>query len=119
MKLDRRTEGEGILRNAETNLRESLLEILPIVAKTGQQLFMNSRFNPHSLPTHNLSKQAEALLETSLACVEMREALRLPVAGTVGNLYLVACEESASSNEHRREPRKLAAAILELLNHDA
>ena len=119
MKRDRRTEQEGILRNAETNLRESLLEMLPIVAETGEQLFMNSRFNPHRLPTHNLSKQAEALLETSLACVEMREALNLPVAGTVGNLYLVACEESASSNEHRRGPRKLAAALLEHLNHDA
>lgn len=50
---------------------------------------------------------------------DMHEALNLPVTGTVGNLYLVACEKSASSDEHRRGSRKLAAALLEYLNHDA
>jgi len=119
MKRNRRAEGESILQSAENTLRDSLLEILPMAAETGEPLFTNSRFNPHGLPAHLLSKQAEALLEISLACVEMREALNLPVDGSIGNLYLLACEESASSNEHRRGPRKLAASLLEHLCNDA
>ncbi len=71
-------------------------------------MFTNSQFNPSALPAHLLSKQGEALFQSSNACVEMREALDLPVPGTVGQLFIEACVESASSNEHRRGPRKLA-----------
>ena len=112
MKRDRQAEGERILREAEGTLRESLLEVLPGVVESGEQLFFNSQFNPHDLPPHHLSKQAEAFLQTSLACVEMREALELPVEGSVADLFLASCKEAASSNEHRRGPRKLAAALL-------
>jgi hypothetical protein len=119
MKRERRAEGEQILANAESTLRQSLIEMLPTVVESGDALFTNSQFNPHGLPAHSLSKRAEALLETSLACVEMREALSLPVVGSVGWLYLEACKEAASSNDHRRGPRKLAAAVLGQLRYGA
>ena len=115
MKRDRRAEGENILREAESTLRESLIEILPEVAESGEQLFMNSQFNPHNLPSQHLSKQGEALLQTALACIEMREALELPVEGSVGELFIASCKEAASSDQQRRGPRKLAAALLERL----
>jgi hypothetical protein len=119
MRRNRQAEGEQILRDAETTLRECLLEILPEVAESGAPMFTNSHFNAHRLPKHRLSKQAEALLGSALACVEMREALGLPIARSVGRLFIEACEESESSNEHRRGPRKLAAALLESLKHVA
>ncbi len=107
------------MRAAEATLRESLVEFLPSVVKSGGHLFTNSHYNPHKLPPYHFSKKAEALIDFSLAIVEMREALGLPVAGSVGQLFIDSCEENASSNEHRRGPRKLAAALLANLSHDA
>jgi hypothetical protein len=57
------------------------------------------------------------LLQTSLACVEMRGALGLPVAGSVGDLFLASCREASNSNPHRLGPRRLAAELLERLSH--
>ena len=119
MKRERQAEGERILRGAESTLRSSLLEILPEVIVSGEPVFTNFQFNPSALPTHLLSKQGEALFQSSTACVEMREALGLPVPGTVGQLFIEACVEAASSNEHRRGPRKLATSLLEQLTHVA
>jgi hypothetical protein len=119
MKRNRRAEGEAILRRAENTLRESLAEILPEVVASGEPLFFNSQFNPHSLPAHLLSKDGEALLQASSACVEMREALGLPGEGSVAELFLASCTEAASSNPHRRGPKQLAAALLERLAHVA
>lgn len=119
MKRDRQAEGQRILQGAENTLRQSLLEILPEVMASSEPLFFNSKFNPHSLPTHLLSKQGEALLQTSIACVEMREALGLPVVGSVGELFLASCAEASSSDEQRRGPKKLAAALLGRLAHVA
>ena len=117
MKRDRRAEGVRILQDAEDTLRKMLCEALPEVITSGEALFTNSRFNPHNLPSHLLSKLGEALLGTSTACVEMRAALGLPTRESVGQLFLDACAEAASSDEQRRGPRRLAAALLERLTH--
>ena len=117
MKQRHRAKGEKILHATENTLRESLLEILSEVVGSGEQLFFNSQFNPHNLPPYHLSKQGEALLQTSLACIEMRETLELPAEGSVGELFVASCKEAASSNEHRLGPRKLAAALLEQLSN--
>ena len=119
MKRDRRAEGEKILHGTEHSLRDVLLEILPEVVTSGEPIFTNSQFNPHALPSHHLSKQGEALFQSASACVEMREALDFPVAKSVGQLFLDSCAESASTNEQRRGPRKLAAALMEKLKHVA
>lgn len=115
MKRDREAEGKEILREAEESLREVLLDWLPHVELTGEALFSNSRFNPHGLPAHALSKKAEALLEAASNCVELRDALELPTAGSIGEQFLEACAENASANEHRRGPRRLASALLQEL----
>ena len=119
MKRDRQIEGEKMLRDAESNLRKELLDVLPEIMESGTSFFFNSHFNPFQLPAHHLSKLSEAMIESSLACVEMREALGLPVEGSPGRLFIEACEESASSDDHRRGPRKLAAALLARLHHGA
>ncbi|MCA1788821.1 MAG: hypothetical protein LC667_02880 [Thioalkalivibrio sp.] len=112
MKNDRRAKGERVLRVTEASLRAALLEVLPAAALSGENLFMNSEFNPHELPAHLLSKTSEALLESSHACVEARVELRMPLDGSVGQLFLDLCAEAASADPHRRGPRKLAATLL-------
>ncbi len=115
MKRNRQAEGERLLHGAEQTLRQSLLEILPEVAFSGEYVFFNSQFNPLNLNPQHMSKQGEALLQSALACVEMREALGFPVAGSVGDLFLASCREASSSNPHRLGPRRLAANLLEHL----
>jgi hypothetical protein len=115
MKLSRRMEGEARLVKSETLLRKSLLEVLPSVAESGRPLFFNSKYNPHKLPSHRLDAEAEALLELASACIDLRVYLALATEGSVGQLFIDACEENSSTNEHRRGPRRLAADLLEKL----
>ncbi|MPM99996.1 hypothetical protein SDC9_147191 [bioreactor metagenome] len=117
MKRDRQAEGEKLLQRAEHNLRESLIEILPEVVASGENIFFNSRFNPHGLAPHLLSPQGEALFESASACLEVREALGLSSAGSVGELFLASCREAASDNPHRFGPRRLGADLMERLLH--
>jgi hypothetical protein len=114
--MNRRSQqvkGEARLAASETLLRRSLLEVLPVVADSGGTLFFNSKYNRHNLPKHQLSDEAEALMDLALACIDLRKHLGLPLEGSVGQLFLGACDESSSSNEHRRGPRKLAQSLLE------
>ena len=115
MKRSRQSEGESLLLSGEQHLRETLLEYLPGAAVSGSPIFTNSRFNPHQLPAHHLLEVAEAFLDMASACIEMRERLMLPADQSVGQLYIAACEEGASANEHRRGPRRLAADLLKQL----
>lgn len=117
MKRDRQAEGEEMLHGAERNLRESLIEILPEVVASGESVFFNSQFNPHGLAPHLLSRQGEALFQSASACLEMREALGLSPAGSVGELFLASCREAANDNPHRLGPRRLAAELMERLIH--
>lgn len=118
MKRDRVVEAETSLRAAEARLRALLLAVLPKVALSEASLFTNRAHNPHGLPISTLWPQAEALHAEALFCLEAREALGFPTANSTGQLFLAACEEAASSNEHRRGPRKLAASLLEQLSHE-
>lgn len=117
MKRDRQAEGEKSLQGAEHSLRESLIELLPKVLASGESIFFNSRFNPHGLAPHLLSRQGEALFQSASACLEMREALGLSSAGSVGELFLASCHKAASDNPHRPGPRRLAADLMERLVH--
>jgi hypothetical protein len=118
MKRDRQSKGESLLITAERSLRESLLDFLPRAAISGSPIFTNSKFNPHRLPEHHVLAEAETFLDAASACVELRQRLMLPVAGSIGQLHISACEESASSNEQRRGLRKLAADLLKLLREE-
>jgi hypothetical protein len=106
-----------MLREAEKNLRESLMEMLPEVVASGEIIFFNSRFNPYGLAPRKLSPMGEALFESASACLELREALGLPTAGSVGELFLASCREAASNNPHGLGPRRLAAVLMERLEN--
>ena len=117
MKRDRQAEGKELLQGAERNLRESLIEILPEVVASGEAIFFNSQFNPHGLAPHLLSRQGEALFQSASACLEMREALGLSSAGSVGELFLVFCHKAASDDPHHHGPGRLATEFMERLVH--
>lgn len=107
------------LSASEQALRGRLLALLPDAAESGALLFMNSEFNAFALPAHQLAAVAEELLSQAHACVSLRQQLSEPVEESVGWLYLQACKEAASSNEHRGGPRRLAAGLLEKLRSTA
>ena len=118
MKRDRVAETETNLLAPEARLRDALLAVLPEVALSGALLFTNHTNNPHGLPISKLWPQAESIYADAVSCLEMRVAIGIPAEDSTGQLFLAACEEAASSDEHRRGPRKLAASLLERLSHE-
>ena len=118
MKRDRLAEAEANLRAAEARLRDVLLAVLPDVALSGAPLFTNHAYNPHGLPIAKLWPEAETIYSDAVSCLETRVTIGLPAEDSTGQLFLAACEEAGSSDEHRRGPRKLAAWLLERLSHE-
>ena len=106
------------LNAEEAKLRQHLLHVLPEAAESGSSVFTNSEFNPSGLPTHLFRSDAESLLNSARECVRLREVVGLQTEGSVGAIFLEACQENASSDPQRRGPRKLAASVLQALSHD-
>jgi hypothetical protein len=105
------------LETMERQFRDRLLGLLPKAAKTGSAVFTNTTFNPHQLRPHLFRTDADELLEEAQACLRLREQLDLPVIGSVGYVFIEACQEAANiENPHRRGPRRLAEALLETLS---
>jgi len=84
------------LESMERQFRDRLLGLLPRAAKTGSAVFTNTTFNPHNLPPHLLGTDADELLEEAQACLRLREQLDLPVTGSVGYVFIGACQEAAN-----------------------
>lgn len=104
---------ERQLRVLESELRSRLLESLPEVALSGSPLFFSSELDPHGLSLAHLHPESERILQAAKSCVDMRAQLGLSVVGSVGDLFLSACRESASLGDaHRRGPRRLASWLL-------
>ena len=118
MKTSRIDKLELELEAAERQLREQLLRILPEVAASGSNLFTNSKFNPFGLPSHLFRSDAEGLLQSARECIRLHEEIGLSAGGSTSSLFLAACEENGSCNEHRRGPRKLAESLLRALSYD-
>jgi hypothetical protein len=112
MKTAQTEKLERVLRDAEKELRETLLRVLPAAATGGSNLFTNAEFNPSNLPQHRFRSDADGLLKTARQCVQLRKQIGAGVIGSVGYLFLQACEENSSRDEQRRGPRKLAAWLL-------
>ncbi|MDP3835735.1 MAG: hypothetical protein Q8Q82_17395 [Hydrogenophaga sp.] len=119
MKTDRAEKKERALHQAEADLRAALQKLLPEAAKTGLPVFVNSRFRPEGMPSAALLTAAEGFLVSAQECVRLRQEIGLPIESSIGHVYLSMCSESASTDPHRRGPRKLAEALLEQLQHDA
>lgn len=118
MKTSRIDKLEVELSAEEQKLRDNLLRILPDAAVSGSSVFTNSEFNPSGLPSHHFGKDAQELLLSAHECVRLRQAVGLELAGSIGALFLSACEEHASQNQQRRGPRKLAESLLNAISHD-
>jgi len=119
MKRDRSAEAEKLLHETESSLRAMLIASLPDVAETGGALFVNSEFMPHGFPRAKVWAQAQSFYRVACDCLEMRRTLNLPTDGSVGALFLEACAENASEGENRRGPKRLAAVLMERLQHEA
>lgn len=102
----------------EEKLRRHLLRVLPGAAESGSSIFTNSEFNPSSLPAHLFRTDAESLLISARECVRLREVVGLAPEGSIGAIFLEACQEHASKDPQRRGPRKLASSLLQALSHD-
>lgn len=120
MRPEQLQKRERILQSKEAELRLLLERLLPSVAESGSPIFTNSEFNPHGLLVAHLPVESEHLLEAANGCVELRQQLGLAVEGSIGELFLAACRESAAlDDEHRRGPRKLARWLLGELSGNA
>jgi hypothetical protein len=109
----RREQLEAKLAETESRLRSLLLPALERAAESGEALFFNSAFLPAGYRLSLLPPESEASLELACEAVALREQLAESVVGTVGQLYLSACQEAANTaNEQRRGPRRLASWLL-------
>lgn len=98
---------------AETSLADLLTHVLPGVAHSGGMAFFNSEFLPDSVQPNWLPRESDHILSLAHEAVTLREEIGLPVLGTIGQLYLSACSESANDmNHNRRGPRQLATWLL-------
>ena len=112
MKEQRRERMEARLSEAEAELRVLLEKVLPRTAESGEQLFFHSENLPKGYRANMLPVESEQLFSLATECVELHEQLQIPLSGSVAQLYLSACHEAASRNEHRRGPRKLSEWLL-------
>jgi hypothetical protein len=116
VKATRQSALEHQLLVTEAELRERLLDILPRAAKSGEAVFLGGRFLPTNYQESWISADANSLLDAADDCRAQREALALPFAGSIGALFLAACDEASNAGSHaRRGPRKLAASLLSQL----
>jgi hypothetical protein len=107
-----------LLLASEEELRSHLLRVLPEVVDSGSSVFTNSQFNPSKLPAHLFRSDAETLLQNARGCVRLRDLIGLSLEGSIGGMFLAACQEHASKNPQRRGPRKLALSLLNAIRHD-
>ena len=113
MKSSRLDKLEAQLSVAETSLLHLLVQVLPRVAQSGEMIFFNADSLPEAILPHWLPRESEMLLSLAKDAISLREELGLSVVGTIGQLYLSACSESANYvNGNRRGPRQLATWLL-------
>lgn len=104
---------ERELVTTERVLFDSLMRVLPLCAKNGTQIFLNSQNLPDEYQRHWFPEESDELFELATRCSTIRSELGLPVAQTIPQLFLDACAESSNlKNPHRRGPQKLAIWLL-------
>jgi len=112
MKADvRAKQNRATLDVEEASLRARLLKILPHVASAGAQLFLNAVNSPKSTARY-CHEEADDLFASAQRCADLRELLSLEGEPSIAGYFLAACHEAASTDPHRRGPRKLAEWLL-------
>ncbi|WP_116807243.1 hypothetical protein [Steroidobacter cummioxidans] len=115
MKTSKFEKLELELAAEEEKLKQHLLRVLPEAAESGSNVFTNTEFNPSNLPSHLFGSDAEILLNGARECLRLRRAVGLDSKGSVGAIFLEACQEHASRDPQARGPRKLASSVLRAL----
>jgi hypothetical protein len=111
MKDDRHAKLRAMLDTEEGSLRVRLLAILPDVAARGTQLVLNSTNSPETTARYS-HEEANELFTSAQRIMALRGKLGLDTEHCVSDHFLIACREAASSDAHRRGPRKLAEWLL-------
>ena len=112
MKASRSAKLQQQLAAVEDEFRSSLAAVLPRVARSGESLFFNSQHVPHTFQQRWLPSEAESLFSLASECIELREQLTLPTAGSLAAAFLSACVEAAGNDPQRIGPRALASSLL-------
>ncbi len=107
------------LAAAEADFRALVLRFMPRGVADAVDCFANSEFNQHPQGVAPRTAYGETLLVAARHCLSLRQSLSLSPEGTLAHVYLAACSELASSDPHRRGPRRLAEALLALAKHNA
>jgi hypothetical protein len=112
MKAEARArQSRATLEAEEASLRARLLAVLPFAAREGAELFRNEANSPAPVARYS-HKEAGALYDSAVHCVELRKEHGLEVESSIAAYFLVACREATSGDPHRRGPRKLAEWLL-------
>lgn len=113
MNASRKIKIEARIAATENELLDLLADALPYTEEHGDMLFFNSAFHPNYVKPHQIGQLSERLLSLSSEAVAFREQVGLPIVGSVGQVFLAACEEASDlTNHHRRGPRQLATWLL-------
>src|SRR5207248_9916913 len=99
--------------DAEAHLQKLIEGGLAGRGETGELIFFNSHNLPKGYRANLVPGEAEQLFQLASECAALREQLDEPLMGSVAQLYLSACREASSENEHRRGPRQLSTWLLE------
>jgi hypothetical protein len=116
MKNARAEKLKADLDRIEDELCRLLKKHLP-GAMNGDSLFFFTSDHPPPSTFGGWSERwireySEEILQLAKQSPTLRRELVLPTENTPAALFLAACAESASNNEHRRGPRRLAECLL-------
>ena len=115
MKKNKRIEGENLVASSERSLREAIIDRMESSPNSGVALLVNGRHFPRLAGKGNVLDAAEAFEVGASSCVDLRMTLGLPVVGSVGKLFLDACQELSNSEHHMNNPKPLCEALLRAL----
>lgn len=115
MKNTRAEKQQADLNRIEAELCRLLKKHLPGAMDRNCLFFFNSEYKPPKwdMPERYIRDYQEEILQLAKESLTLRRELVLPTENTPAALFLAACAESASDNEQKRGPRKLAKWLLD------
>lgn len=118
MKDARAEKRKAELDQIEAELCRLLKKHLPGAMDGDSLFFFTSEHQPmkYKMPAHWFRAYSEEILQLAKQSLTLRNELILTTENTPAALFLEACAESASENEQRRGPRRLAEWLLRKLN---
>jgi hypothetical protein len=117
MKDDRAKKLKTDLDQIESELLRLLKKHLPGAMDRDSLFFFTSEHQPtkYKMPAHWFRAYSEEILQLAKQSLILRRELVLPTENTPAALFLAACAESASDDQQKRGPRRLAKWLLQQL----